>query len=415
MKKTPQDFNYIFFFPSHAVGGIPILFLRMAAAIKQDLNCKTLVIDFQDGYMALNRGKFGDIELIEYGVDNSITIPPNSILILQSDLPWGLPRNLNVLEDTKVFFWTCYPFNFVPVLPGKLKIWMSETPLRAKILLNTLLLPSKLKTRNFVKLLLKNSAVCFMDKANVNSVEYYLDQKVPEPIYIPVIVPSPLNPPKLPKHNGLTMCWIGRLGDFKTFILERVLADLSETSLNKKEHIKFIIIGDSPGYDMNQLLKHQNDFFKIEHISYATPVEINEILTSRVSLLFAMGTSALEGAKLGVPTILLNFSYSQVSSEYRYKFLYESKWFNLGELITPENIHDGYTMDKVLVDLKNNYENISEKTLTYFSKNHDSRSWIPIICEKASASTLTYTQLMKSSLIEKPYFYKLWALIKKLR
>ena len=44
-----------------------------------------------------------------------------------------------------------------------------------------------------------------------------------------------------------------------------------------------------------------------------------------------MGTSAIEGARLGIPTILLDYSYKSINGFYKYEFIYEKEGFSLGK------------------------------------------------------------------------------------
>ena len=66
-----------------------------------------------------------------------------------------------------------------------------------------------------------------------------------------------------------------------------------------------------------------------------------------------MGTAALEGAKLGIPTILLDISYKSIKSEYNYRWLYERDGKTLGDNINeiPINLLEKTHLKKNLLSI----------------------------------------------------------------
>ena len=50
-------------------------------------------------------------------------------------------------------------------------------------------------------------------------------------------------------------------------------------------------------------------------------------------LIFAMGTSALDAARVGMPVVRLDYSYKLIGSNYRYKFLHQVEGYSLGDRI----------------------------------------------------------------------------------
>ena len=53
-------------------------------------------------------------------------------------------------------------------------------------------------------------------------------------------------------------------------------------------------------------------------------------MLTRYQLCFAMGTSALEAANAGRPTILVDSFNEPFEEDYKYRFLYETKGYTLG-------------------------------------------------------------------------------------
>ena len=64
---------------------------------------------------------------------------------------------------------------------------------------------------------------------------------------------------------------------------------------------------------------------------------LDEILLEH-DVVFAMGTSALEAAKLGIPSVLMDASYYEFPKDYRYRWLFESEEYVLGYMLPSEKI-----------------------------------------------------------------------------
>lgn len=403
---------FVFFFPFHSVGGVSILFLRLANFISSTFNVETYIVDYPDGYMAKSP-RHSKVHLIPYAAEESVTIPNNSILVLQSDLPWGLPKNLLTNQNTTVFFWNCYPFNFIPVLPGRLKDWTSSSLLLTKLILNTLLLPSKHKCAKLVQLAVRHNALAFMDHPNFEVTTQCLGVQIKTPFFLPIMILDPLKEKKWrADQEHLTAVWLGRIADFKIFSLLRVAQDLKTTAEVHKKNVLFYIIGSG---DREHILKSQiseGEYFKIVLIPHLSPDDLDPFLIEKADILFAMGTSALEGAKLGIPTILMNFSYSPISNRYKYNHFFETENYSLGDLISRKHEIHGYTMDQILEQLKGSQKELGQKSYSTFSAHHSLQKGIELFFESTQRSSLTYHELMANSFIRKPAFYVLWRLFK---
>ncbi len=66
-------------------------------------------------------------------------------------------------------------------------------------------------------------------------------------------------------------------------------------------------------------------------------------------MLFAMGTSTLDGAKLGIPTVRLDYSYKSIPKNYKYKFFHEVKGYSMGERVESSFFKNGnHTFEELL-------------------------------------------------------------------
>ena len=119
--------------------------------------------------------------------------------------------------------------------------------------------------------------------------------------------------------------------------------------------------------------------------------ELDNFLLREVDLLTAMGTSALEGAKLSIPTLMIDLSYHPVKKGYKYRFLYETINYDLGHFITSADYGDkDDTLRTRLLEVINNYTSCAEKSYNYFMNNHDLSKISSLFLKKVEATTLTF-------------------------
>jgi len=100
--------------------------------------------------------------------------------------------------------------------------------------------------------------------------------------------------------------------------------------------------------------------------------ELEELLKNS-HLNIGMGTSALDGAKMGIPTILIDASYNDFSSDYKYRWIFQTNELVLGEMINPKTIEfqGNYSFSEIIKLLQNEYEILSDKCYNYVLDYYD--------------------------------------------
>jgi hypothetical protein len=129
------------------------------------------------------------------------------------------------------------------------------------------------------------------------------------------------------------ICWLGRVSkDFKFYALLKVIKDF-ENKVNSGYTCKtfeFNIIGEGDGLDelIDYLEKSVFQYNIIRHINYN---EIPYILKENADILFAMGTSAIDGAKIGCPTIIVKPMMEENQYLDIYTWFFDIKGYSLGD------------------------------------------------------------------------------------
>jgi hypothetical protein len=345
--------HIVFFFPYKIVSGVPVLFATLAEHISNNHpKIEVSIIDYENGIInqliknkRINRIKFED--------SKKIKVPKDSILILQSILPFSLRPELEINFNQQLFFWNLHPDCLI--LNNLTKIRTLDK------FINKIRFTSNLKIKSFIEFCMNKNGLVFMDDSNANqTLNYYRINK--EPIFLQICV-RPLNK-FLNKRNlnsislpdTLKFTYIGRVVDFKYHPLKKVISSLSELVKNKSINKKviFYIIGD--GKMINELKNFVSSNINNIKVVFLGVLDNNKIpkflIDNKIDINFAMGTSVLDSIQMGVPTILLNYSYININSYPAYYFADEEKKFSLGREL---NLND--LSDSNLIGLRENINN----------------------------------------------------------
>lgn len=364
MLKLLDDESIVLYFPYREVGGVSVLFLRIARELSKKR--KVFLADFSGGYMAKNLPK--NCSLIE--VDKNPVFPQNAIFIFQAFPIWRLPMIENLPKTCRFLFWVLHPRNFDPNLyedSDKKNI----IKFAVKIL-NKISFINKVKINNLVRYLEENKSIIYMDREVIRSTEAMLNLKIINPSTLPVPIPqSNYRKLKLLDRKKITIGWIGRLSDFKYQILLHLMERLSAV-VNKNLEIKLLIIGD--GQYQNLIEEKANSInernaYKVELIPHIKNQELDKFISKNIDILFAMGTSALEGARVGVPVFLTDYTYGNLRGLYQFKLLYQNSGYCLGENINENSYEKVSSLEKSINYVLDNYSEVSIKSYEYWQQN----------------------------------------------
>lgn len=397
-----------FCFPYKEVGGVSLVFLRLSEALaKEGHDC--FLVDYIDGYMSLHKSK--DVQLLEYSDHVPVKIPEDGILIFQSMTPWSIFPSLEIDSLTKVFFWNCHPFNLVPTLPGLRKTMQSNIHF-GKIILATFLRSYRTKIIKLISHLNSKKALIFMDNTNIETTKNFLNVDIKSPILLPI----PLLNICESRFSGydkdskiIKLTWIGRIVDFKYFILKRALFDLDSLGKNSEVLLELTIIGN--GDFKNKLIKDSKQLFnlKIKFVDYIDPSNLANFLETETDILLAMGTSALEGARIGIATILLDLSYKEVPFGYSYKWLSDRDGYTLGDFIDGKHFfNENSSLENKIYGFIEDPERESRRAKAYYDKNHSIESVLNNFIFFVSNSDCKWGDLEDLNLTQRGYIYSLF-------
>jgi len=355
--------NIILYFPYFNVGGVSLLFKRLSSNLLPIKN--VYLVDFRNGFMGKDIPigvKFIDYEKVEQ-------YPGGSILILQSLAPWNIRDISKFPDETKVLFWNLHPLNFYP------NIFSIHSASRLKTnigkILNILSFFRKKKLERLVKYLSETNSLVFMDGENYSSTSNYFPNLDIQKEILPIMTSDSGQVGSVCGGVILRCCWIGRLVDFKINILIHLIKRL-DIAVDRVGQIALTIVGDGEPVDVDKLRKEAAQFHNIQlnFITNIKPNQLGDFIEKDVDVLFAMGTSALEGASRHRPTFILDYSYQIIEGMYRFKYIFESSECNLAEKIDPALHYEVYsTLEDKLIEIKNNYKVVGYKCFEYWKLN----------------------------------------------
>jgi hypothetical protein len=236
-------------------------------------------------------------------------------------------------------------------------------------------IPLKRNLINLIKLLNEKNALCFMDFSNYKTINNYGKLNFGRINYIPVPITYDLKIFNLRKRalsSPLTVTYIGR-GDekWKIYPVIKIYQDLIK--LKVKVNFNIITTESQQFQQMLDLNSQKDSLVSISYILNIRGKALSEYLVQNSDLHFSMGTSALEAAVYGVPTILVDFSNSLFPDHYLYRWIFENNEnFNLGFLIEPFQVFSGMEMLEVVNSVLDISQNklVSERCQRYAIQNH---------------------------------------------
>jgi len=324
--------EFVFFFPYRPVSGVPMLFARIARALDAR-GYRCAVIDYPDGCLSSQVASTPGIRRVAFTDGVPVTADAGALIIMQAMLPATLWDELQPAAGARILFWSLYAMNYVQVAVPLdwARDWQTRSMRVQRVLNRTALRAFQRRLGGFVRTLVERGSLVFMDGTTWQAAAERLEIPLPRARFVPVVVEMPEQNPRTAVPEGaLTVTWLGRLDDFKIHILNHLVRTLDAVATAQATPITLEIIGDGPLAD--QLVSPGAGLLTLARRGTLIGAPLTEVL-NRSHLHVAMGTSALEGARLGVPTVLVDFAYGPVPADYRFRWLTDAVDFELGRQI----------------------------------------------------------------------------------
>lgn len=221
-----------------------------------------------------------------------------------------------------------------------------------------------------LSLLNEKSGVFFMEK---NGLDFFHKNNLLMDKGLELVVPVPVNLKKvnlflknmINLSSEVNIAYIGRAVDWKMYPVRKIIKDLEAIGLNVNLHIytnDTNVFSSFIGSVGKSIVIHYKEGFwghKLE----------KDLIDSEINLGLSMGTAALDLARLGIPTLLADYSYSEFPDHYKYRYLFDSVVGSLGEEASEMSSYDlRLSLAEILLDF--DAVKLSEKSISYVEENH---------------------------------------------
>lgn len=270
--------------------------------------------------------------------------------------------------------------------------------------------------KKLIKKLLENNSLVFMDNTGLFNLKNYFDLTVSSPKFLPVPVAVPVSNTYIDRGvesiEEVKLSYIGRSVDWKLMPLKKILSDCSKLENTNKIHFSIVVDSISELKKYIQVEEYSSNFLSINLIENIPPSAINEFLLNHSDLNFSMGTSALESAKLGIPTILVDYSTKEFPVGYKYSWLFDTVNFSLGINLDKIHHNGNMPMESIYQCIKNTSKRIelSGQSYAYVRHNHASEKIAEQLIEICNSATFRLADSKKYV----PYYFSAHGYFKKL-
>ncbi|NIF31120.1 glycosyltransferase family 4 protein [Enterobacter sp. Cy-643] len=358
--------------PSKYLGGTEILFSRvielLVARGYQEIN----VIDFEDGILSTklrnDRVCYHDITHF----DGKHVLEGATLIASARNIARVLlDCKAHSIVEIKPFFWLLHPSELYS------GYCIGSTALKRKgyqcLRTYIRILPAFKTYKKIIQQLDNNQNLWIMDGACKKESEWAFNYQFRKNIVLPLITNLEYQPLDAVPPGGRKFLVLSRLDDFKTHGILKFIEDVIEYNrVISGEKITVSIAGDGPARKMMEDKFFGRQDIKVEFLGYVNNSDLSQLFCDgHFSMLFAMGTSALEGISRGIPTVLLPCTDKAIEKRNDvYKFLHLSDEFTLGEYINTPFESDGYlTFEQiVLIYYKNELDLVSQSSV-YFQRS----------------------------------------------
>lgn len=391
-----------FFFPSRTVGGVEVLFTRLAEYIAKTYNIKVYYIDYPDGY-AHKQLNASEITFIDYNPNSKVSIDYDTYLITTpSTALFTLYSQFNLSDSVKLFFWNVHPYDILHKFPSWSN-YINHSIKNIRKIINIAFKKDVEVIGKVLQILYTNNALVFMDLPNYYTNNILFNLNLKEKKYLPVAVSgiNTCNTVKIVNDKEINIGWLGRLNFFKVYSLINIIENSNAYAQKYNGKVIVHILGDGEGIDLiNKLSLNKN--VELVILGTKTGADLDKYLINNIDILFAMGTSCLEGARLQIPSALMDFSYSRISDDYKFKWLFESKEFSLGNNICELTEPNNHTFEDILNDIysSKNKETMGNKCHLYLTENHSVEKVSQMLLQYLSKNNFTLYMLESTGLRE---------------
>ncbi len=348
-----------FCYPSRVAGGAEFLFVKCAKYLASTNHYRISYIDYDDGFGYKLLSKETGIEHVSYSKGKKVNLKDNTIVITPlSELPL-LEQHFESPQAVKYLIWSINPYNLVSYINLHRHIFFTINEKR------------RARIGERLKELSEKGVIRYMDYNNYYWSSSVFKFSLSEKYYLPISVDD-FTIPEILSHTvrerNLSFLWLGRLDVDKYNTVLTLINELD--AISDKYDIKLYIVGtgNKEGVIKNRCKKSN---IAVEFVGKLFGDELKNLIVNKIDIGYAMGTSALDIAKLRKPTIV------EGVLDYPYKAKELKDFVLLSEIENYDVVSPGYykkdsnrCFGELVDQILNNYDECALSCAKYVYNNH---------------------------------------------
>lgn len=359
----------VFFFPWKEISGGPFYLSGLANDLAKDGRYEVWYVDYEDGP---GRGQLSG----------------RQIRTIRYTEPFVFPLREPVTLVTPVY---CAPH--IPALPGRSRIVFLNWHNYCTQELRNLWRLSDRQLQRFLYLLFRRDALFFLDRTHWQAQNEWIARerfRFPEE-YVPV---------KAEASSIRATGTLVRPGEIHAAVLGRLCADKIYSVLNLLEQLERIpgvkhiyLIGSGPEAAR---IRERRWGVQIHMEGTITGERLQRFLAEKTDLLFSMGMSVLEGARIGLPSVVMPHNVRPFHAD-AYAYLQESRGYAVGWYDTqiPKLGIPMHPLGDILSDVyrKGRKGALGQAALAYLERNHSAN--VELFAAQLARSRLYYAEFAR--------------------
>ena len=318
--------------PTYKTGGTNNLLYNFSVLISKNPKYKVHYLDYYDSPFFKFSEKPNFLKTIIIDKKKKVEINDGLIITILLRIK-NLNNFVKFTENTRFIFWSTHPDDGRKLL-SSFNLWMRLPLNYSKLLASFFHYSRKKKISKILDFGSVNHGIVWMDELNYQSNKEFYDLKA-----YPEIWPVITNEPKrkmigILRKNKIRLVILGRLNDFKVNTLLPLISQIKYFNRSNPDislTIDFIGDGTLKSILIDCLI--QNNIKNYRFLGHIDKSEL-DVLLVKYDMLIGMATSVLEGAKLFIPSAIIDFSFNKTSpNKLKMQWLYESKPYSIGRIL----------------------------------------------------------------------------------
>ncbi len=394
-----------FFEQTKEIVGANTLCIRLANYIAENFDdTKVFYIGHKD-YEAKHLINMDKVNYINYEVGKKLSFDEDTVLITSILNIFDVNIELDLSNRVKLLFWSIFPLDMAYLFPfaHKYVYKVSSDPKKICKFLKFVYGCDYTKVQEGYKFMYNNGALAFMDSLNLDSSNDCMAFSPTDRIHY---LPIPLTPkehsinPNLIEDEVINLGWLGRLVEFKIHSLAGVIKNATLYADNYNKKIKIHIIGS--GKDQNLLDQCIiSDNVELIFLNTISGDKLDSYILNNIDIMFAMGTSCIESSKLHIPSILIDASYKEIPLDYKFKWIYETHDYCLGEDVATMKTQNPHSFEDIISHVYDTQEGkkiVGNKCYDYFQNSHSIDLIAKMLFDLAPKSNVSISDLRSLNL-----------------